>query len=901
MIQIQLSKFFRHFGSSCKNFAQSKSRQRFCLSLLSLLLTIAIFNKNFPSWMQISSAVASAPKSRVVRTYTTGANAVELLQQQQQGEISASVSPDVIVQAGKKYYQTQQFAEAIAKWEQAYQMLSLQGDTLNEALVLSNLAQAYQKLGKFTEAKKAIARSIELLSPLEEKKPHLFAGVLNVQGSLLLSEGKVEDALAVWVRAAQIYEKTGNKNGLTRCLLNQTQAFNALGMHQRAMTTLKQVNQTLENQPDSLLKIASLLNLGDNLRVMGDFSGSEQILQQSLAIAQRIKLNSDSDISQIFLALGNTARFTGQIQEALKYYQQAISTSKSPTTAIEAQLNELNLLIDTKQQSQAVVLASQIQPQLQNLPLSRTSVYAQVNYVQSLQKLDSKNIPSSQETAKILAQAVQQAESLGDNRAESYALGYLGGIYEQNQQFESAQTLTNKALMLAQTSNAPDIAYRWQWQLGRLLNKQNKFSEAIAAYNGAVTTLSYIRNDLVASNFDFQFSFRESVEPVYRELVSLLLTPNRGEVNQANLKKAREVIESLQLAELDNYFNEPCLKANPTQIDQIDSQAAVIYPIILRDRLEIVVSLPQQPLRHYTTAISQNDLEIMVQKMRHAINRKFLKKQHFAICQEFYNLLIKPLTNDLAASGVKTLAFVLDGSLKDVPIAALHDGQQYLIEKYGIALAPGIQLLAPQTLKSQQLQILVGGLSQGRQGFSPLPGVETEVEQIKSEIPIQVLLNQNFTSQALQKQISRSHFPIVHLATHGEFSSKAENTFVLTWDNRVNVKELGEILHSRERDNRNPIELLVLSACKTANGDKRAPLGLAGVAVRSGARSTLASLWSVDDKSTSELMAKFYQQLTKSGITKAEALRRAQIELLQKSEFKHPYYWAAFVLVGNWL
>jgi CHAT domain-containing protein len=901
MSEIESSKFFRNFPSRFIKFAMGKSIQRFYLGLLSLLLTVAIFNKSFPSGMEISSAVASAPKSRVVETYIKNANAVKLQKQQQNGEISSAVSPAVIVQTGKQYYQNQQFVEAIATWKQAHQMLSLQGDTLNEALVLSNLAQAYQQLGKLTEANNAIARSIELLSPQSEKNPNLLAGVLNVQGSLLLSKGKAEDALAVWLSAAKIYEKTGDKNGLTRCLLNQTQAFNALGMHRRAATTLKQVNQTLENQPDSRIKMASLLNLGDTLRVMGDFSGSEQALHQSLAIAQRTKLQSDIDISQIFLALGNTARFTTKIEEALKYYQQAISTSKSPSTAIQAQLNQLDLLIDTKQQSQAVTLALQIQPQLQNLPPSRTSVYAQVNYVQNLQKLDSTKIASNQEIVKILAKAVQQAESIGDNRAESYALGYLGEIYEQTQQLESAQTLTDKALMLAETSNAPDIAYRWQWQLGRLLNKQNKLSEAIAAYNGAVATLGYIRNDLVSSNLDIQFSFREGVEPVYRELVSLLLTPNQGEVSQVNLKKAREVIESLQLAELDNYFNEPCLKANPTQIDKIDSQAAVIYPIILRDRLEIVVSLPQQPLRHYTSAISQNNLEIMVQKMRHAINRKFLKKQHFKICQEFYNLLIKPLADDLAASEVKTLAFVLDGSLKDVPMAALYDGHQYLIEKYGIALAPGIQLLAPQTVKSQKLQILVGGLSKGRQGFAALPSVETEVEQIKSEIPIQLLLNQKFTSEALQKQISKAHFPVVHLATHGEFSSKAEDTFVLTWDNRVNVKELGEILQSRGRDNGNPIELLVLSACKTANGDKRAPLGLAGVAVRSGARSTMASLWSVDDKSTSELMAKFYQQLTKSGVTKAEALRHAQIELLLHSEFQHPYYWAAFVLVGNWL
>ncbi|WP_232435741.1 CHAT domain-containing protein [Rivularia sp. PCC 7116] len=812
-------------------------------------------------------------------------------------------SPDLLTQAGKQYYQNQQFNQAIAKWQQAREILISKGDNINEAIVLGNLAQAYQKLGKITAAKKAIAKSIEILSSSQKHHQNLLANTFNIQGSLLLSEGKSEDALVVWQRAKNIYETVGDKNGLTRCLLNQTQAYTQLGMHTRALNTLEEVNQNLKLQPDSALKIVSLLQKGDALRLTGNLKDSQKALQQSLAIAQ--KLNSDTNIDKILLALGNTSRFEKKTEEALKYYQQAIDKSKSPGIKLQARLNKLRLLIDTQKLSKARALATQIQPQLASIPPSRTSVYALVNYVQSIEHLEGNKIFNNQKAANKIAakvaKAARQAEILGDDRAQSYALGYLGHIYEQTQQLKPAKTLTQKALILAQTSNAPDITYRWQWQLGRLLKKQSNFVEAISAYDGAVATLDSIRNELVASNLDIQFSFRESVEPVYREFVSLLLTPEMGETSQEKLKKARQVIESLQIAELDNFFHEPCLKANPTQVDRIDTQAAVIYPIILENRLETIVSLPKQPLRHYTTAISENELEKMVQKMRRAIRRNFLKKQHFAICQEIYNLLVKPLETDLAASEIKTLTFVLDGSLKNVPLAALHDGKQYLIEKYNLALAPGMQLLDPQPLASQKMQVLIGALSEGRQGFVPLPGVKNEVEKINTEISTQVLLNQKFTSKALQKQISQTPFPIIHLATHGEFSSEAEDTFVLTWDNRLNVKELGNILQSREQSTTNPIELLVLSACKTASGDKRAPLGLAGVAVRSGARSTIASLWAVDDEATSQMMVDFYEQINQPGVTKAEALRKAQIKTLQQSKFRHPYYWAAFVLVGNWL
>jgi CHAT domain-containing protein len=276
-------------------------------------------------------------------------------------------------------------------------------------------------------------------------------------------------------------------------------------------------------------------------------------------------------------------------------------------------------------------------------------------------------------------------------------------------------------------------------------------------------------------------------------------------------------------------------------------------------------------------------------------------RERLPLFNQLYDWLVQPIEAELAASEIKTLVFALDGSLKSLPMAALYDGENYLIEKYSVALTPSLQILEPQPLSRTPIKVLVGGLSEAKQNFPPLPGVKSEVQQIQAEIPAQVLLNQQFTSDALQEEISAASFPVVHLATHGQFSSDAEDTFILAWDDRVNVKELGEVLQVREERERQPIELLVLSACQTAAGDKRAALGIAGVAVRSGARSTLATLWSVDDQSTAMLMVKFYQELAQANVTKAEALRQAQLALLQQSRFRHPYYWSPFVLLGNWL
>ena len=163
------------------------------------------------------------------------------------------------------------------------------------------------------------------------------------------------------------------------------------------------------------------------------------------------------------------------------------------------------------------------------------------------------------------------------------------------------------------------------------------------------------------------------------------------------------------------------------------------------------------------------------------------------------------------------------------------------------------------------------------------------------------MLDEEFTLEALEKQIELSRFPIVHIATHGQFSSSLDRTFLLAWDSRININELDSILQTRNLSQAQAIELLVLSACETAAGDNRAALGLAGMAVRAGARSTIATLWAINDRSTAKLMSKFYQELTKKNITKAEAIRQAQLTLLHTTEYKHPFYWAAYVLLGNWL
>ena len=818
-------------------------------------------------------------------------------------------SPADWVKQGRTFYETGQYTDAVEFLQKAAQAYQTQGETIKQATVLSNLSLAYQQLGLWSQANDAISQSLTLLQTKANRDVsthhlNVLAQSLNIQGRLQLHQGQAEQALATWKQATALYNQLGDKTGKIKSQINQAQAMQVLGLHRRALALLKQVRQTLDNQPDSLTKAIGLRSLGEVLQFVNDLPQARQVLAESLQIARQ--LESPPDISAALFSLANTARQQQQVEAALDFYQQAITQAPSPLIELGAKLNQLSLLIETGNRQQAQTLIPQIQSQLNRLPISEQGITFQINFGESLIKLATSvetrhGASLHPEIAQILTTAIQQAETLGSQRLHAYALGTLGHLYEQTNQLQQAQDLTQQALIKTQAIEAWDSLYPWQWQLGRLLKQQGDIQGAIAAYQGAVDTLQSLRSDLVAVNSNVQYSFREQVEPIYRELVELLLPEDDTQISSERLEQARQVIELLQVAELDNFFQADCITAQPVKIDTIDQQAAVLYPIILSNRLETIVHLPNQPLRRYTTFVSQTELESTLEDLRQALPER-TSLRFLPLARKVYDWIIQPAAADLATSEVKTLVFVLNGTLRNIPMGALHDGDNYLLQNYAIALTPGLELLESTPLTEQQLEVLTAGLSESRQDFSALPNVKTELQQIQSLMSGKLLLNQEFTKSTLKDAIANVSFPVVHLATHGQFSSEAEGTFIITWDDRLNVNELSSLLKTTDLRQTNPIELLVLSACETAKGDDRAALGLAGVAVRAGARSTIATLWLVDDETTADLMVKFYQVLTQDKVSKAEALRRAQLLILQDPKYrKHPYFWTPFVLVGNWV
>lgn len=895
---------YRDFNSGAKRHHRGLKRKRWISWLGLVLITALICTVIFP----VSAKVSIVEKGEKEAGYLLAENGTKqdgnfLLLASSQSPIpnliSADSSPDLVEQA-KNLYDEGRFTEAVNILKQAVEIYQNQGDTLKQAAVLSNLSLTYQELGWWEEAERAISASLNLLSNKPEttstrQQLRIIAQTQDIQGRLQLHIGQTEAALATWKGAYTTYSQLGDEAGQIKSLINQAQAMEGLGLYRRALTILNEVKQNLDTQPDSITKVVGLRSLGDVLQLVGNLPQSRQTLEQSLQIARQLK--SQPDIGAALFSLANVARQEKKVEDALSFYQQAVTESNSPKTRIRAQLNQLSLLIESENTQAAKGLLAEIGPEIDRLPPSQASIYFRINLADSLMKLG--ELPGNQ-ISQLLSRALEDSQKLEDKRAEAYALGALGALSEKNNQLKEAEELTQKALIQAQSIKAVDILYPWQRQLGRLLKKQGNIEGAIGAYSDAVSTLQSLRSDLVAINPDIQFSFRESVEPIYREFVELLL-PAAGNTTPEKLEKARQVIESLQLAELDNFFRTDCLNAQPVQIDKIDKEAAVIYPIILSNRLEAIVSLSDRPLKRYTTILPQDQIENTLRQLRQSLLQRTTNR-YLPLSQQVYSWLIKPIEADLVENNVKTLVFILNGSLRNIPVSALHNGDQFLIENYAVALTPGLELLESQPLGERKFSALIAGLSAAHKNFAALPNVEREIKEINSMISGKLLLNQDFTKATLKEAIGTTPFPVVHLATHGQFSSTAENTFILTWDDSINVNELNSLLQKTDLRGSTPIELLVLSACETAKGDDRATLGIAGVAVRAGVRSTLATLWLVDDASTAKLMVRFYQELTQGNVTKAEALRRAQIEILKDPQYlQHPYFWAPFVLVGNWL
>ncbi|HEY9727262.1 MAG TPA: CHAT domain-containing protein, partial [Chroococcales cyanobacterium] len=394
--------------------------------------------------------------------------------------------------------------------------------------------------------------------------------------------------------------------------------------------------------------------------------------------------------------------------------------------------------------------------------------------------------------------------------------------------------------------------------------------------------------------------------------------------------------ERFKQQEFEKYFgetlvNEPATAENLREtLKTIESQtgekAAVVYVRSLPDQLELVlVSSESPPIRRTVPAADSKTLCTEVSKFRQAVN-DYTSKSYRPIAQKLYQWMIAPLEANLKASQINTLIFSNDACLRSLPLAALHDGRQFLIEKYSIASIPSVSLTDTSYQSLKDSQVLAMGASEfSNPNQNPLPAVPVELSTIVEKLwQGESFLNELFTLDNLRSRRRQRRFEIVHLATHADFPSQGQKgAYIQLWDGKLGLDELRRVKWYAPP----MVQLLVLSACNTAVGNKDSEMGFAGLAVQAGVKSVLASLWQVNDVGTLALMTEFYHQMSKEGVTiKAEALRQAQIAMLhgqvriksgqlvgigtkvtlppglenrKDQNLSHPYYWAGFTVIGS--
>jgi CHAT domain-containing protein len=342
-------------------------------------------------------------------------------------------------------------------------------------------------------------------------------------------------------------------------------------------------------------------------------------------------------------------------------------------------------------------------------------------------------------------------------------------------------------------------------------------------------------------------------------------------------------------------------------------RSALIYAVPTPNHLELVLITPEgSPLHRRVTEANRAALMAMAKTLRNEVtNSGASGTTYLPAAQTLYQWMISPLASDLEARRINALIFCLGNGLRSLPLAALHDGQQFLVEKYGLSLIPAFNLMDRRFSRLRDVQVLAMGASEFKDKSALLPAVPLELSNIVgNSLKGERWLNQDFTLANLKARRAIYPFEIVHLATHAQFApGDVSQSYLQFWDDRLSLNEFKELgLRSPQ------VQLLVLSACQTALGDVKAELGFAGIAVQSGSKAALASLWAVSDTGTLKLMSEFYRQLP-SAPTKIEALRQAQIAMLRgtltlpaalpapanskDADYRHPYYWSAFTLVGN--
>ncbi len=875
---------------------------------------------------------------------------------------------------GNTYQALGQYSKALELHEQSLDLQRDLGHRQGEASALANLGNVYQSLSQYDRAIELLSSALSLEQALGN--PQGQANSLVNLGNVYDARGETEQSLTLYQQALVLQREMGDRQGEAASLTNLSNAYYGLSQFERSIQLLEQSLAIKRDLGDRAGEAIALGNLGAVYTVLGQYERALRLYQQSLAIDQDLGRRRGEAASLINIANAHDA--LEQYEQAVAVHRQAIALNQSignlqgEATSLSNLGNSYQALGQTEQSLQAQQQALALMREVGD---RRGEATVLVNLGAVLSRLDA----SPETIVQRFQQALGLAEEVGDRQIAAKSLSALGTLANKQGQPDLAIAFLKHSVDLSeairadlqgletnlQQSYTDTVANRYRF-LANLLLEQGRIPEAQQVLD--LLKLEELREFSQTTRATWtseglQYTAAEQlVIEAHGDLVAFGTTLYDCEQNDCADLNELQKQQSQLLAEYDEQvtrfeatlqeneerdrlFNNPNnLSVEAQELLAANPNSVLIYPLVTEDKLWLL----------YATAggqaggtvgtveldVSQAELSTTVQQLGKLLSGERRLTQLQSTSQQLHRWLIEPLAAVLEQNEIEHLIFVNDRVTRYIPMAVLFDGEQYLLERYTLStvLSPALTDTEPQLGWTDRTNILGLGLTQAVPGFSSLPAVATELDSIvlsdqaddRGVYPGQVFLDDAFDLETLQANVGAHQ--VLHIATHANFvPGRPDASYIVLGTGEhwriPEIDQLGEQLRN--------LHLVVLSACQTALGGKAEDgteiAGLSAYFLAEGrAESVIASLWSVSDNSTSLLMERFYELMASGELTKAEALREAQLSLLYDQnvatrleqtrrgfQFKpaesasetapisettglaHPYYWAPFIVIGN--
>jgi CHAT domain-containing protein/Tfp pilus assembly protein PilF len=831
--------------------------------------------------------------------------------------------------------------KAIEYFTQAGKIFRLLGDKREVANISNNIGTAYVNLGEY---EKAFSYFNEALPYFQSHKDPTAANILTNLGEVYESRGEYQKALDSLDQALPMLREKGKRRDEANALLVRGTIYHALGKYSQAVRQFTQALQALQELGDRWGEAGALNHIGKTYVLLGEKKKALDYFETALDLARSVK---DSSIEGYILNnIGFVRSDLGKPGEALVPLSAALPLMKQ-TKDLHGEAQTLNYT------GRAYTELGDKQRAIDNFNRALT-LNRQIK-----ERGDEGNTLGNLMNAWNTFQSPQLAIFYGKQAINTFQ-EIRTNIQKLNKELQTS-FLTSKEKIYRELADIliSDGRLSEAQQVLRLL-KEEEYFEFIRRDKKEISGLTG-RAELTGKEAGWERRHREFADKLIissKERSELLAKKSRTPKEErrllqldSDLSIAREDFQRF----LDELINESGKSESARErefqlkeseglmedLRELGTGVVALYTLVGEEKYRVVLVTPDIQ-KGYEYPIKSSDLNRKVAAFREALEDP--DANPLASAQDLYRIIVGPIAKDLNDLHAETLMWSLDGVLRYVPIAALHDGEKYLIESHRNVVFTPASMARLKDVSRNKWRGLGFGVSKTHGDFEALPAVPGELRAIIREeslsrnregvLPGKLMLDDAFTERGMRLSL-RQRYPLVHVASHFQFSPVDESdSFLLLGDGaHFSIEQIKNSVNLFSG-----VELLTLSACHTAMGgegsDGKEVEGFGMLAQRKGAKAVIASLWSVADRSTQILMREFYRlRESQSGMSKAEALQKAQIELLRglnlqkvsnnrkgprglileknsssrnqsstasKSPYSHPFYWAPFILIGNW-